>query len=163
MILYTTSTAWNGHHNVHMPVSLTLATPIYGKHYAVRTPRPTPYDGHFRVIGRNNKTFVIDHRGHHKTVTSDGLKPAFLEEPSSQYGTPAPLLPTATVPPSRITYRRRVIRPPAQLWDIFTVITPRELQWTPSLGDRGLLQQFFPSRDRIASVISSNVSGVFSF
>lgn len=41
------------------------------------------YDGPFKIISRSEKTFVVDTRGKHITVSNDRLKPVYLikEEP----------------------------------------------------------------------------------
>ena len=37
-----------------------------------------PYDGPFRVVSRNNRTFVVNIRGKDVTVSIDRLKPAYV-------------------------------------------------------------------------------------
>ena len=45
---------------------------------APKQPLQSSYEGPFAVISRNNKTFVINRRGHHVTISIDRLKPAYV-------------------------------------------------------------------------------------
>ncbi|KAK3884912.1 hypothetical protein Pcinc_010841 [Petrolisthes cinctipes] len=75
----------------------------------IRSPLAKPYEGPFRVLQRQPKTFIIDYGGRHETVSVDRLKPAHIDldtpvqvarprrrgRPTSQQKLPPP--------PSRVT------------------------------------------------------------
>ena len=63
----------------HVPSNLSTCTHVFVRHDAVRKPLDPPYDGPYRVLCRQAKHFVLDIKGHQKTITLDRLKPAFLE------------------------------------------------------------------------------------
>lgn len=51
---------------------------VFLRHDGPKAPLQQPYDGPFKVIKRNDKTFVIHIRGRDVTVTIERLKPAFI-------------------------------------------------------------------------------------
>ena len=63
----------------HVPSNLSTCTHVFVHHDAVRKPLDPPYDGPYKVLGRQVKYFVLEINGKQKTVTLDRLKPAFLE------------------------------------------------------------------------------------
>ena len=56
---------------------------------ATRRPLVPPYEGPFKVLQRNRKTFLLDIGGEEQTVSLDRLKPAFLDH-STNIPTPKP-------------------------------------------------------------------------
>jgi hypothetical protein len=52
--------------------------PRFLRHDAVRRSLQHPYDGPYRVISRNEKTFTIQIKNSAKVVSVDRVKPAFL-------------------------------------------------------------------------------------
>jgi transposase InsO family protein len=87
------------HSGVSFFVHPELAT---ASHCFVRTDslRPSltpPYTGPYKVIERNNKSFVLDIKGVHKTISIDRVKPAFLLS-EVQPPLPTPLPVTTPVP-----------------------------------------------------------------
>ncbi|KAK3892964.1 hypothetical protein Pcinc_003143 [Petrolisthes cinctipes] len=76
---------------------------------AIRSPLAKPYEGPFRVLQRQPKTFIIDYGGRHEAVSVDHLEPAYIDldtpvqvarprrrgRPTSQQKLPPP--------PSRVT------------------------------------------------------------
>lgn len=69
---------------------------------AVQKPLHPPYDGPFRVLSRNDKTFTLQLPGRQSTISIDRLKPAYTvasEEPTpTPTLTPSPIPITTTVP-----------------------------------------------------------------
>ena len=63
----------------HVPSNLSTCTHVFVRLDAVRKPLDPPYDGPYKVLGRQVKYFVLEINGKQKTVTLDRLKPAFLE------------------------------------------------------------------------------------
>ncbi|BET03086.1 Reverse transcriptase (RNA-dependent DNA polymerase) [Nesidiocoris tenuis] len=57
---------------------LSQATHVFVRCDTVRRPLQRPYDGPFRVLKRDSKTFTIDRAGKPDVVSIDRLKPAFL-------------------------------------------------------------------------------------
>lgn len=51
---------------------------VFLRHDAIRRPLQPPYDGPYKVVRRNTKTFVINIQGKDETVSIDRLKPAFV-------------------------------------------------------------------------------------
>ncbi|KMQ91091.1 pro-pol polyprotein [Lasius niger] len=51
---------------------------VFVRHDAVGGPLQQPYDGPYRVVSRNAKTFVVHIRGKDVTVSVDRLKPAYV-------------------------------------------------------------------------------------
>eukprot|EP00794_Sanderia_malayensis_P010299 gene10299-biopygen8463 len=63
----------------HIPTDLRTCTHVFVRCDAVRKPLQTPYDGPYKVLTRNEKHFVLEINGHHKTVSLDRLKVAHLD------------------------------------------------------------------------------------
>ena len=72
-----------------VPESLTTAKYVFVRAGATRRPLVPPYEGPFKVLQRNQKTFLLDIGGEEQTVSLDRLKPAFLDH-STSIPTPKP-------------------------------------------------------------------------
>ena len=62
----------------HLPDSLMSATQVFVRVDAVKLPLSRPYEGPFRVLSADRKTFTVDKAGRPWTVSVDRLKRAFL-------------------------------------------------------------------------------------
>ncbi|KMQ88965.1 gag-pol protein [Lasius niger] len=51
---------------------------VFVRHDAIGGPLQQPYDGPYRVVSRNARTFVVHIRGKDVTVSVDRLKPAYV-------------------------------------------------------------------------------------
>ncbi|KYB24927.1 Retrovirus-related Pol polyprotein from transposon 412-like Protein [Tribolium castaneum] len=79
-----------------------------------------PYDGPFRVIRRNNKTYEVDVNGREQTITIDRLRPAFIAAETSAPQETAAETPCLTPPPTATTSkttRTRAIKRPVRFLD----------------------------------------------
>ncbi len=70
-------------HRSHLPSALETCTFVFVRHDAVRKPLQPPYDGPYRVLDRNEKTFVLEIAGSRKTVSLDRIKPVYVETDST--------------------------------------------------------------------------------
>ncbi|XP_058806319.1 uncharacterized protein LOC131672838 [Phymastichus coffea] len=64
--------------NVFIFKDLTTTPYVFLRHDAIRGPSDPPYDGPYKVLERNDKSFVIDINGKKVRVSIDRLKPAFI-------------------------------------------------------------------------------------
>jgi hypothetical protein len=64
--------------NVFIHKALATCSHVFLRHDAVRRSLQHPYDGPYRVISRNEKTFTIQIKNSAKVVSVDRVKPAFL-------------------------------------------------------------------------------------
>ncbi|XP_064461935.1 uncharacterized protein LOC135372176 [Ornithodoros turicata] len=64
---------------VFLHPDLNTSTHVFLRHDAVRKPLSPHYNGPYRVLSRNSKTFTIDIAGQRQVVSLDRLKPAYLE------------------------------------------------------------------------------------
>ena len=65
---------------------LKTCTHVFLRRDMIRSPLQHPYDGPYEVLERFNKTFVIDCKGKHETVSVDRLKPVFLANDNQSTG-----------------------------------------------------------------------------
>ncbi|KAK3875588.1 hypothetical protein Pcinc_019547 [Petrolisthes cinctipes] len=93
----------------YVPPALQNSNYVFLRRDTIRSPLAKPYEGPFRVLQRQPKTFIIDYGGRHETVSVDRLKPAHIDldtpvqvarprrrgRPTSQQKLPPP--------PSRVT------------------------------------------------------------
>ncbi|XP_064463141.1 uncharacterized protein LOC135374070 [Ornithodoros turicata] len=63
---------------VFLHPDLNTSTHVFLRHDAVRKPLSPHYDGPYRVLSRNSKTFTIDIAGQRQVVSLGRLKPAYL-------------------------------------------------------------------------------------
>ena len=102
----------HGRHHPQMPSSLDRAQFVYVRVESVRPPLVRPYEGPFRVIARDAKTFRILRNGRPCIVSVDRLKPAMVSSrlrvpdaratvlsPSAPLFRPAPVLVPLPRPP----------------------------------------------------------------
>lgn len=88
-------------------------TYVFLRHDGVRKPLQNPYDGPFKVLKREHKTFDIDINGRAVTISLDRLKPAFLPT-----DVPKNCVPVDNVPNLPVTTRSgRTVHFPARYKD----------------------------------------------
>ena len=103
----------------YVPATLATSDFVFVRCDSVRRPLRAPYTGPFRVVRRSDKTFVIDRRGKNETISIDRLKPAFIDDASSDANPTVSTSPspsestssteeTATVPSKSTRSGRRV-------------------------------------------------------
>ena len=78
----------HGQQSTHLPTSLATASFVYVRIDAVRPPLVRPYEGPYRVVARDPKTFKLMKNGKPWIVSVDRLRPA-LAPPSSTSPSPA--------------------------------------------------------------------------
>lgn len=103
---------------------LSKATHVFLRRDLVRKPLQQPYDGPFRVLKCNNKTFNLDIKGKPVTVSIDRVKPAFINNSEDVVTNKGPILPqspvvlpsTDSTPPAeaRTTRTGRTVRFPSR-------------------------------------------------
>ncbi|XP_071043386.1 uncharacterized protein [Parasteatoda tepidariorum] len=71
-------TSCHGHRTVFIHPHLKDCSHVFLRHDGVRKPLQPPYDGPYKVISRNDKTFDVLMKGAQRTVSIDRLKPTFL-------------------------------------------------------------------------------------
>ena len=112
-----------------VPVALRTCSHVFVRIDAVRRPLSPPYEGPFRVLLKNDKTFQVERLGKPFTVSVDRLKPSFSPDfslacdpsqtpaPATTCSAPLPLIPapatTPTVTPTVASPSRRSAPPPA--------------------------------------------------
>nr|VZI39582.1 unnamed protein product [Spirometra erinaceieuropaei] len=77
--------------NSFIPSDLDKCDFVLVRHDAVRRPLQPPYDGPYKVLRRSDKDVVIERNGKTDTVSSDRVKPAYIDDsdhPSPQHWTP---------------------------------------------------------------------------
>lgn len=79
---------------------------------AVKKPLQPPYDGPFRVLRKNDKTFTIQLPGRQATISIDRLKPAYTLAHEEQSTTPTSILRSNGAP--RQTRSGRVVKLPVR-------------------------------------------------
>jgi hypothetical protein len=77
-LLRPVAAAHHGRSNVFIQKALATCSHVFLRHDAVRRSLQHPYDGPYRVISRNEKTFTIQIKNSAKVVSVDRVKPAFL-------------------------------------------------------------------------------------
>ena len=77
-------TTWHVKNKLFHHPKLETATHVFLRDDSVKKPLQRPYTGPYRVIDRNSKTFNLDIRGKHTTVSKDRLKPAFIDNLRNQ-------------------------------------------------------------------------------
>nr|VZI15661.1 unnamed protein product [Spirometra erinaceieuropaei] len=91
--------------NSFIPPDLDKCNFVLVRHDAVRRPLQPPYDGPYKVHRRSDKDVVIDRNGKSDTVSTDRVKPAFIDDRDHslpQHCTPPQTLmppPTGDSPP----------------------------------------------------------------
>ena len=73
----------HGRPRVHVPKSVESAAFVYVRVDAVRPPLVRPYEGPYRVVARDPKTFKLLKNGKPWIVSVDRLRPAVMHSPSS--------------------------------------------------------------------------------
>lgn len=132
---------------VFVPNSLSDCSHVFVRVDSVRRPLERPYEGPFRVIRRDERTFTIEKHGKHETVSIDRLKVAFvMEEEGTKASTQPPYVPltnsalppvprpppapldtldeTPAQPPSRTTRSGRRVHWPSRFVQTFYFSTP---------------------------------------
>ncbi|RWS19739.1 pol polyprotein-like protein [Leptotrombidium deliense] len=66
--------------NIFIHPHLSSCYHIFLRVDSVRSPLEKPYTGPYKVISRNDKTFIIEKQGKLVTVSIDRIKPAFILE-----------------------------------------------------------------------------------
>ena len=69
-------------HKAYISKNITQCTHVFIRHDGVHTPLQPPYNGPFKVIQRDDKTYTVEVNGQPKVVSLDRLKPAHVEDPS---------------------------------------------------------------------------------
>lgn len=54
---------------------------VYVRNDAVRRPLQAPYDGPYKIISKSPKVFVLEIKGHHKSISIDRIKAAHISTP----------------------------------------------------------------------------------
>ncbi|XP_064479244.1 uncharacterized protein LOC135392465 [Ornithodoros turicata] len=70
---------------VFLHPDLNKSTHVFLRHDAMRKPLSPHYNGPYRVLSRNRKTFAIDIAGQRIVVSVDRVKPAYLLKPASPF------------------------------------------------------------------------------
>nr|VZH94571.1 unnamed protein product [Spirometra erinaceieuropaei] len=83
--------------NSFIPPDLDKCDFVLVRHDAVRRPLQPPYDGPYRVLRRSDKDVVIDRNGKTDTVSTDRVKPAYIDD--SDHSSPQHCTPPQTVRP----------------------------------------------------------------
>lgn len=108
----------------YVPSKLQDSQYVFIRRDTLRTPLQKPYEGPFRVLQKNPKTFIVDYGGRHETVSVDRLKPAHLDidepvrvaQPRPRGRPPSRQLPPSPQPAqSRNTRSGRISRQPDRL------------------------------------------------
>ncbi len=94
------------HHSTphsYVPPTLRTAEYVFVRHDAHRGPLRPPYDGPFRVLRRNEKSFIVDIGGRPDRISIDRLKPAHLDldQPPRLARPPRRGRPPSAKPPAR--------------------------------------------------------------
>ena len=124
--LQPTQPTWHTSKKTFIPKELQSNTHVFVRRDALRPSLSNPYEGPFKVLKRSGKYYTIDLNGRHDNVSIDRLKPAFLDDTSTQHTTPlvhsptpaptsaATLAPTLTINPPVLQKTRygRTSRPP---------------------------------------------------
>ncbi|KAM7313394.1 Transposon Tf2-9 polyprotein [Ixodes scapularis] len=84
--------AQRSHRHVFVSQDLETCSHVFLRRDQVRRPLEPAYDGPFRVLNRQAKTFTLDLNGRRDVVTTDRVKPAYLEaiSPTSPASAPSP-------------------------------------------------------------------------
>ena len=69
----------------HLPSALATCKFVFVRHDAIRKPLQPPYDGPYKVLQRQDKHFVLEIAGTHKTISIDRLKVAHLDSDCDFY------------------------------------------------------------------------------
>ena len=69
-------------HKAYISKDLTRCTHVFVRYDGVQKPLQPPYNGPYKVIQRDDKTYTIEVNGQQKVVSLDRLKPAHIEDPS---------------------------------------------------------------------------------
>ena len=78
--LIPTNTRTSKQHNIHMPKDINSCNFVFLRVDSVKTGFQSPYEGPYRVLHRNEKTFTIEKRDKEYTVSIDRVKPAYVEK-----------------------------------------------------------------------------------
>lgn len=71
-------TSHHSDHKIFIQKELTDCSHIFVRDDTVRAPLKSPYDGPFEVISRNDKSFIINIKNKHKSISIDRLKAAYI-------------------------------------------------------------------------------------
>ena len=87
---------------MHIHTDLSSYPFVFVRHDGVRTTLQPPYDGPYKVLQRNNKHYTLEISGKQKVVSLDRLKPAYIEDTSTNTSlqTFTAILPPSTPPNS---------------------------------------------------------------
>ena len=69
-------------HKAYVSKDLAHCTHVFVRHDATHKPLQPPYNGPYKVMQRDDKTFTIEVNGQQKVVSLDRLKPAHVEDTS---------------------------------------------------------------------------------
>jgi len=70
----------NDHVKPFVSKDLLLSDHVFLRRDFAKTPLQQPYEGPFKVLNKEKKTFTIDYKGQRKVVSIDRLKPAYIAE-----------------------------------------------------------------------------------
>lgn len=73
-----TAASRHGHKQIFVHPHLKECSHVFLRYDGVRKPLQNPYDGPYKVLQKDQKTFEIEVKGQRHTVSLDRLKPAFL-------------------------------------------------------------------------------------
>lgn len=111
----------NNHRKIFVFKELNNCSHVFIRNDMVRKPLTPTYNGPYRVLQRNNKTFKVQLPNRQVEVSIDRLKPAFLvnhneHETTRQIITANPNIPPspASIPGTRTTRRGRIIHRPVR-------------------------------------------------
>lgn len=80
----------HGTYKIFVPQRLSDCTHVFVRRDTLTKCLQKPYDGPYKVLKRNNKTFVVDIGGKPHTISIDRLKPAFVADITSELYPVAP-------------------------------------------------------------------------
>lgn len=76
--LQPVQTSHHNNHKIFIQKELTDCSHVFVRDDTVRAPLKPPYDGPFEVISKNDKSFILNIKNKHKSISIDRLKAAYI-------------------------------------------------------------------------------------